>query len=133
MAILYYLAHDPISNSEAVLTEYDAELIKRADESGIVFIAVDDQGTRSIVPASDVREPENRDEHFTFVQPLYVDDRFKAVVDVFDALAASVPAVASNADVHPVSSKARSAMSFSEALEALRKLAYPDSEEGGEL
>lgn len=53
--ILYYLAHDPISNSEAVLTEYDAELIKRADESGIVFIAVDDQGTRSIVPASDVR------------------------------------------------------------------------------
>lgn len=129
--ILYYLAHDPISNSEAVLTEYDAELIKRADESGIVFIAVDDQGTRSIVPASDVREPENRDEHFTFVQPLYVDDRFKAVIDVFDALAASVPAVASNADVQPVSSKARSAMSFSEALEALRKLAYPDSEEGG--
>ena len=102
MAILYYLAHDPISNSEAMLTEYDAELIKRADESGIVFIAVDDQGTRSIVPASDVREPENRDEHFTFVQPLYVDDRFKAVVDVFDALAASVPAVASNADVQPV-------------------------------
>lgn len=131
MAILYHLAHDPISNSEAVLTEYDAELIKRADESGVVFIAVDDQGTRSIVPASDVREPENRDEHFTFVQPLYVDDRFKAVVDVFDALAASVPAVASNADVQPVSSKARSAMSFSEALEALRKLAYPDSEEGG--
>lgn len=129
--ILYYLAHDPISNSEAVLTEYDAELIKRADESGIVFIAVDDQGTRSIVPASDVREPENRDKHFTFVQPLYVDDRFKAVVDVFDALAASVPAVASNADVQPVSSKERSAMSFSEALEALRKLAYPDSEEGG--
>ena len=43
--ILYYLAHDPISNSEAVLTEYDAELIKRADESGIVFIAVDDRNT----------------------------------------------------------------------------------------
>ena len=81
MAILYYLAHDPISNSEAVLTEYDAELIKRADESGIVFIAVDDQGTRSIIPAS---------------------------------------------------SKARSAMSFSEALEALRALAYGTVEEGGE-
>ena len=130
--ILYYLAHDPISNSEAVLTEYDAELIKRADESGIVFIAVDDQGTRSIVPASDVREPENRDEHFTFVQPLYVDDRMKAVVDVFDALASSVPAAASTLAVQSAAGKARTKMTFDEALEALRLLAYGTNEEGGE-
>ena len=56
----------------------------------------------------------------------------KAVVDVFDALAASVPAVAASADVQPVSSKARSAMSFADALEALRALAYGTGEEGGE-
>ena len=69
---------------------------------------------------------------FVVVAPIYVDDRMKAVVDVFDALAASVPAVAASADVQPVSSKARSAMSFAEALEALRALAYGTGEEGGE-
>ena len=80
----------------------------------------------------DVKEPINDDQPFTLVKPLYVDDRMKAVVDVFDALAASVPAVAASADVQPVSSKARSAMSFAEALESLRALAYGTSEEGGE-
>lgn len=132
MATIYYVAHDPLSNSEAVVTEYDSELLKKAAEGGIVFIAVDDDGSRSIVPVDDVKEPENREGSFTIVQPIYVDDRVRAVVDVFDALAASVPAVAASADVQPVSSKARAAMSFAEALEALRALAYGTGEEGGE-
>ena len=129
---IYYLAHDPLSNTEAMITEYDPELISKAAASGIVFIAVDASGNREIVSAEDVSEPVEDGERFTIVQPLYVDDRMKAVVDVFDALAASVPAVAASADVQPVSSKARSAMSFAEALESLRALAYGTGEEGGE-
>lgn len=129
---IYYLAHDPLSNTEAMITEYDPELISKAAASGIVFIAVDASGNREIVSAEDVSEPVEDGESFTIVQPLYVDDRMKAVVDVFDALAASVPAVAASADVQPVSSKARSAMSFAEALESLRALAYGTGEEGGE-
>lgn len=129
---LYYMLHDPIGNCEAMVTEYDEELINRAASNGMIFISVDEDGNRTVVQPEDVKEPINDDQPFTLVQPLYVDDRMKAVVDVFDALAASVPAVAASADVQPVSSKARSAMSFAEALEALRALAYGTGEEGGE-
>jgi hypothetical protein len=128
---LYHMLHDPIGNCEAMVTEYDEELINRAANNGMIFIAVDEDGNRTVVQPEDVKEPINDDQPFTLVQPLYVDDRMKAVVDVFDALAASVPAAAS-ADVQPVSSKARSAMSFADALEALRALAYGTGEEGGE-
>lgn len=122
---LYHMLHDPIGNCEAMVTEYDEELINRAANNGMIFIAVDEDGNRTVVQAEDVKEPINDDQPFTLVQPLYVDNRMRAVVDVFDALAAS-------ADVQPVSSKARSAMSFAEALEALRALAYGTVEEGGE-
>lgn len=122
---LYHMLHDPIGNCEAMVTEYDEELINRAASNGMIFIAVDEDGNRTVVQLEDVKEPINDDQPFTLVQPLYVDDRMKAVVDVFDALAAS-------ADVQPVSSKARAAMSFAEALEALRALAYGTGEEGGE-
>ena len=122
---LYHMLHDPIGNCEAMVTEYHEELINRAANNGMIFIAVDEDGNRTVVQPEDVKEPINDDQPFTLVQPLYVDDRMKAVVDVFDALAAS-------ADVQPVSSKARSAMSFADALEALRALAYGTGEEGGE-
>lgn len=122
---LYHMLHDPIGNCEAMVTEYDEEFINRAASNGMIFIAVDEDGNRTVVQPEDVKEPINDDQPFTLVQPLYVDDRMKAVVDVFDALAAS-------ADVQPVSSKARAAMSFAEALEALRALAYGTGEEGGE-
>lgn len=122
--IVRYVAHDPIGNCEGYVTEFDPEILKRASDGGIIFIAIDDEGNRSVVGVDEVKEPVNDDKPFIVVQPVYVDDRVKAVVDVFDALAAS-------AEVQPVSSKARSAMSFAQALEALRKLAYPDSEEGG--
>lgn len=128
---LYHMLHDPIGNCEAMVTEYDKELINRAASNGMIFIAVDEEGNRTVVQPEDVKEPINDDQPFTLVKPLYVDDRMKAVVDVFDALAASVPAVAASADVQPVSSNARSAMSFAEALESLRALAYGTSEEGG--
>ena len=42
--ITHYMAHDPVGNSESYLTEFDSELISRAEASGIVFIAVYDDG-----------------------------------------------------------------------------------------
>lgn len=128
---IYYLAHDPLSNTEAMLTEYDSDVISKAAASGIVFIAVDVSGNRTIVRPEDISEPEDDSKNFTIVQPLYVNDRMKAVVDVFDALTASVPAVAASADVQPASDGARSAASFTEALEALRALVYGTGKEGG--
>ncbi|MEE1467951.1 MAG: hypothetical protein U0J86_02125 [Collinsella sp.] len=129
---LYYLAHDPVGNCEWQITEFDSGVLSEAESAGVVFIAVDKDGNREHVAAQDIKEPESSAGNLVLVQPVYVDDRMKAVVAVFDALAASVPAVAASADVQPVSSNARSAMSFAEALEALRALAYGTVEEGGE-
>lgn len=92
--ITSYIAHDPISNTEGVVAEYDRELLLRASESGIVFIAVDEQGERSIVSVDEVKEPEPAGGELQIVQPMYVDERMMAVVEVFDALAAQ-PAKAS--------------------------------------
>ena len=129
---LYHMLHDPIGNCEAMVTEYDEELINRAASNGMIFIAVDEDGNRTVVQPEDVKEPINDDQPFTLVQPLSLDDRMNSVVALFDPLSSLVPAVAASADVQPVSSKARSAMSFAEALEALRALAYGTGEEGGE-
>lgn len=130
--ILYHMLHDPVGNCEAVLQEYDPELIGKAAESGMIFIAVDDEGGRTVVAADEVAEPNNDGEPFTLVRPAYVDERMKAVVDVFDALASSAPAAASTLAVQSAAGAARSSMTFAEALEALRLLAYGADEEGGE-
>lgn len=128
--ITHYMAHDPISNTEGVVTDFDQDLISEASQNGIIFIAVDSNGERSVVPADEVMPPQNQDQSFIIVKPEYVDDRLKAVVDVFDALSASVPAVASNASVRAMSVN-DVPMSFAEALEALREIVYATGDEGG--
>lgn len=111
--------------------------LEDAVADGASIFRENDDGTTSMIYdgaswLTDKPDIDAENQPFVVVAPIYVDDRMKAVVDVFDALAASVPAVAARADVQPVSSKARSAMSFAEALEALRALAYGTGEEGGE-
>lgn len=111
--------------------------LEDAVADGASIFRENDDGTTSMIYdgaswLTDKPDIDAENQPFVVVAPIYVDDRMKAVVDVFDALAASVPAVAASADVQPVSSKARSAMSFAEALEALRALAYGTVEEGGE-
>lgn len=113
------------------------ETLEDAVADGASIFRENDDGTTSMIYdgaswLTDKPDIDAENQPFVVVAPIYVDDRMKAVVDVFDALAASVPAVAASADVQPVSSKARSAMSFAEALEALRALAYGTGEEGGE-
>lgn len=111
--------------------------LEDAVADGASIFRENDDGTTSMIYdgaswLTDKPDIDAENQPFVVVAPIYVDDRMKAVVDVFDALAASVPAVAASADVQPVSSKARAAMSFAEALEALRALAYGTGEEGGE-
>lgn len=131
--------------------------LEDAVADGASIFRENDDGTTSMIYdgaswLTDKPDIDAENQPFVVVAPIYVDDRMKAVVDVFDALAASVPAVAASADstrravpfsiavpavaasadVQPMSSKARSAMSFAEALEALRALAYGTGEEGGE-
>lgn len=122
---IYYLAHDPLSNTEAMLTDYDAELVSKAAASGIVFIAVDASGNREIVNPEEVSEPEDDSRDFTIVQPQYVDERAQATVAVFDALQSMLmPSVAAIAE-DGVDAKTP-AETFEEALSALRNLAYPE-------
>lgn len=111
--------------------------LEDAVADGASIFRENDDGTTSMIYdgaswLTDKPDIDAENQPFVVVAPIYVDDRMRAVVDVFDALAASVPAVAASADVQPVSSKARSATSFAEALEALRALAYGTVEEGGE-
>lgn len=127
----YYLAHDPLGNCEWQITEFDETVLSKAEESGIIFIAVDSAGNRERVSAADIKKPESSEGGLVLVQPVYVDDRMKAVIDVFDALSAGVPAVASNAEVK-AASRSGGIMSFAEALEALRALVYGTESEGDE-
>lgn len=103
----------------------DGASILRENDDGTTSMLYD--GTSWLVEKPDI-DAENTP--FVVVAPAYVDDRMKAVVDVFDALSASVPAVASNANVRAMS-VGDSPMSFAEALEALRAIVYGTSDEGG--
>lgn len=121
--ITHYMAHDPVGNSESYLTEFDSELISRAEASGIVFIAVYDDGTREVVSGEDVTKPQSADEPVTLVTPTYVDNRTDATVACFDALAAIVdPSVAAAAEGGSAEVQADPVKVFMAALEKLRAL-----------
>ncbi len=89
-AIVAYMAHDPVSNTEQALEAYDKETLARLEGDGIIFVAVDGDGTRKVVKASEVSEPEPQVNGVTLVTPIYVDARTEAIVAVFDALTAIV-------------------------------------------
>lgn len=121
--ITHYMAHDPVGNSESYLTEFDSELISRAEASGIVFIAVYNDGTREVVSGKDVTKPQSADKPVTLVTPTYVDDRTDATVACFDALAAIVdPSVAAAAEGGSAEVQADPVKAFMAALEKLRAL-----------
>lgn len=88
--ITHYMAHDPIGNVESYLTEFDSELIARAAAAGIIFIAVYDDGTREVVDAGEVEEPQQERQAYEIVTTSYVDKRTAATVACFEALSAIV-------------------------------------------
>lgn len=122
--IVRYWAHDPVGNIENMLQSFDKEQLQKGEEAGIVFVAENDDGTRSIVKAVDVVEPQtfSNDGGITLVLPSYVDERTSATVACFDALAEIVnPSVATSsaddaeAEVDPIKV-------FMAAIEKLRAL-----------
>jgi hypothetical protein len=119
-----YWAHDPVGNIENMLQSFDKEQLQKEEDAGIVFVAEYDDGTRSIVKAVDVVEPQtfSNDGGITLVLPSYVDERTSATVACFDALAEIVnPSVATSsaddaeAEVDPIKV-------FMAAIEKLRAL-----------
>lgn len=92
--IVAYLIHDPVANVEGYLTEFDKEELAKAEAQGMVIIAEDNNGGRSIVHAGDVSEPSPAVNGIKVVAPSYVDKRTQAIVDVFDALAEELYATA---------------------------------------
>lgn len=85
-----YMAHDALSNTEMQVSEFDPALLAAAEAQGVIFVAVDAAGDRQIVRACDVTPPSGVEGSFTLVEPVYVDDRMDAVLDVFDAMAALI-------------------------------------------
>lgn len=122
---IYYVAHDPLGNTEQQVAEFDPALLAEAERAGIILIAVDADGSRTIVPACDVAPPESHDGSISLVQPVYVDDRMDAVLGVFDALQTVMfpEAVAmAAADAQAAPPAADPAQNFREKLEALRQI-----------
>lgn len=128
-----YLAHDPLGNSEAQVVEYDPALLAEAERQGIIFIAVDSTGDRQIVSASDVKPPDDETGSLMLVQPVYVDERMQAVIEVFDALEAIMfpeaePATETGTTtMRKAGRKITPEDAFKEALAALKDIA-----QGGE-
>lgn len=96
--IVCYMAHDPVANCEGQLTDFTSATLIDAEAQGIVFVAVYDDGTRAVVRAADIVPPSMQGQEFTFVMPVYVDERTSATVECFSALAEIVnPSVATQA------------------------------------
>lgn len=120
-----FMAHDALSNTEMQVSEFDPALLAAAEAQGVIFIAVDAAGDRQIVPASEVKPPDGVTGSFTLVEPVYVDDRMDAVLDVFDAMAALMfpDAATLAADDAPQGAPARDPLEvLREKMAALREI-----------
>lgn len=89
--IVRYMLHDPISNTEGQLINFDHEFLAKADEAGMVFIGIHMDGTREIVPLENVKPIENAYvDGIELVTPKYVDDRIDALSTALLSLASVV-------------------------------------------
>lgn len=121
-----YLFHDAVANVEGHIVDFSDEAIRGLADSaggGMLFLAEYSDGSREVVDVSDIKEPQPMMNGITLVQPVYVDNRMRAVCDVFDAIAAEQPAVtAMSADT------AGGEKTFAQALAALKALVYGEAE-----
>lgn len=94
--IIAYWAHDPVNNSEGVITNFDTSALKQAEANGFIIIAEYEDGTREKVNAENVTEPNIQDSGFlVFVTPQYVDTRitaaYEAIKSIADAITPMIP------------------------------------------
>ena len=126
--IVDYLIHDPLGNVEGQLSDYDPVRLAEAEKNGMIFIAVMDDGERRLVKAADVSEPKQQNRYFTVAKPEYVDERTKATVAVFDALADIVNPQTAAADENGSDEQpaADPITAFEDALNKLKSLQNGD-------
>ena len=119
--ITAYLLHDAVNNMEGYITDYRHEELERAQDEGMLIIAEYNDGSRAVVNAFDVVEPQPEVNGVTLVQPIYVNERMEAVIAVFDALASEylTPQVATMS----VGEEETPADGFFAALEKLKEVA----------
>lgn len=86
--IVAYLLHDAAANVEGYITDYSQQSLLDAEAMGLVIIAEYNDGSREVVPAIEVKQPNPEVNGVEVVLPPYVDVRMSAVVEVFDALEA---------------------------------------------
>lgn len=131
--ITHYLLHDPIGNVEGMIEEYDPEKLQSAEDQGAVFIAVYESGRRELVKAADIVEPQPVMNGIVLVQPVYVDDRMKAVCNVFDALDSEMTSGhAANAGIATMALVSDQPETFHDALVALKALVYGEEVTDGD-
>lgn len=127
--IVAYILHDPIGNVEGYIAEYDTEQLRAAEEHGMLIIAEYNDGSRECVHAGDVTEPAPALNGVDLVQPVYVDERMKAVVNVFDALAKSFLTSRTKRSATSMSSRSiETGETFLQALKVLKELVIGDDE-----
>lgn len=123
--IIGYMLHDAVGNMEQPVEDYSPSALERLEADGIIFVAVYDDGSREIVKAAAVAEPEPQMNGVTLCTPKYVDDRTAATVAVFDALASIVDPEASATaadETDEAAGQADPVEAFKAALTALKAL-----------
>ena len=137
--IIAYVVHDAVNCNEAYLDNYDSDVLKRADEQGLIFIAVHEDGTRERVGVDQVKCPVTTEEHtISFATPTYVDDRTEATIACFDAISTIINPEAATTSEDSESQSTESAdpiKVFEEALKRLHNLyseSKSDEDEAGD-
>ena len=123
--IVSYVAHDAVTNTEKYLEEYDSDTLAKMEKAGMIFLCVYEDGTREIVKAEDIKEPEPRVNGVQLATPYYVDVRTKATVAVFSALEQIIDPEAQVATTDETGEETEMTdplETFKQALEALKEL-----------
>lgn len=118
-----YVAVDEAAGLMSYVSNYDAESLQAAEDMGVVFYAVLEDGSWEETKAADIKEPQSETFCIEIPQPVYIDTRMEAVVDVFDALVQSLP---SKASIFSINSTDYSA--FYEALANLRAIVNKEAD-----
>lgn len=117
-----YIAQDPTHRMEWQVIDFDSKNLEDMASRGIIFFAMDKDGNRTQIDVSEVKPISKVNGSYTLVQPVYVDDRIEAVIDVFDALDATLFPAEIQIDENGISQTAKETPSFKDALDKLKKL-----------
>lgn len=83
-----FYAHDPIGNVEGLVTDFDPEGIQSAALHGILFIGLNQDGTREVVDPADVVDPNPiREMKLPIITHQVFMDVLGPIVDAIDKLA----------------------------------------------